>query len=149
MYQADSILPNQALAAIATWFDKKRGAAMGIMATGSSVGGVIFPIMISRMIKRNGYPWALRAAAFLILGLQIIACMTVRQRTKPAPKEFSAKRLAAPFKEFPFAVLLLGIFVLTYGMYIPIDYLPSQGYQEAHMSEDMSQYLVAILNAAR
>lgn len=122
---------------------------MGIMATGSSVGGVIFPIMISRMIKRNGYPWALRAAAFLILGLQIIACFTVRQRKKPAPKEFSAKRLAAPFKEFPFAILLLGIFVLTYGMYIPIDYLPSQGYQEAHMSEDMSQYLVAILNAAR
>lgn len=112
-------LYSPALAAIATWFDKKRGAAMGIMATGSSVGGVIFPIMISRMIKRNGYPWALRAAAFLILGLQIIACMTVRQRTKPAPKEFSAKRLAAPFKEFPFAVLLLGIFVLTYGMYIP------------------------------
>ncbi|KAH8665501.1 major facilitator superfamily domain-containing protein [Ilyonectria robusta] len=146
---ADCILRNEALTTIATWFDKKRGAAMGIMATGSSVGGVIFPIMISRMIKRNGYPWALRAAAFLILGLQIIACFTVRQRTKPAPKEFSAKRLAAPFKEFPFAILLLGIFVLTYGMYIPIDYLPSQGYQEAHMSEDMSQYLVAILNAAR
>ncbi|KAF7555094.1 hypothetical protein G7Z17_g2421 [Cylindrodendrum hubeiense] len=96
------------LTSIATWFDKKRGAAMGIMATGSSVGGVIFPIMISRMIERNGYPWAMRAAAFLILG----------------------------------------IFVLTYGMYIPIDYLPSQGYQEAHMSEDMSHYLVAILNAA-
>ncbi|KAH6892948.1 major facilitator superfamily domain-containing protein [Thelonectria olida] len=137
-----------ALTCIATWFNKKRGAAMGIMATGSSVGGVIFPIMISRMIKRNGYPWALRAAAFLILGLQIIACLTVRPRIKPVPKKLPAGRLAAPFTEFPFAILLLGIFVLTFGMYIPIDYLPSQGHQEADMSEDMSQYLVAILNAA-
>ncbi|KAH7127286.1 major facilitator superfamily domain-containing protein [Dactylonectria macrodidyma] len=141
-------LYSPALTSIATWFNKKRGAAMGIMATGSSVGGVVFPIMISRMVKRNGYPWAMRAAAFLILGLQIIACLTVRQRTKPVPKKFVAGRLAAPFTEVPFAILLLGIFVLTYGMYIPIDYLPSQGYEEAHMSEDMSHYLVAILNAA-
>ncbi|KAI5462042.1 major facilitator superfamily domain-containing protein [Mariannaea sp. PMI_226] len=141
-------LYSPALACVATWFDKKRGAAMGIMATGSSVGGVIFPIMISRMIRNNGYPWALRTAAFLILGLQILACLTVRPRTKPVPKKLPAGRLAAPFVEFPFAILLLGIFVLTYGMYIPIDYLPSQGYQEAHMSEELSQYLVAILNAA-
>ncbi|POR35487.1 hypothetical protein TPAR_04325 [Tolypocladium paradoxum] len=141
-------LYSPALASISTWFDKKRGAAMGIMATGSSVGGVIFPIMISRMIKSNGYSWALRTAAFLILGLQVIACLTVRPRTKPVPKKLPAGRLAAPFTEFAFVILLLGIFVLTYGMYIPINYLPLQGHLEAHMSEDMSQYLVAILNAA-
>ncbi|KAK3361577.1 major facilitator superfamily domain-containing protein [Lasiosphaeria ovina] len=141
-------LYSPALACISTWFNKKRGAAMGIMATGSSVGGVVFPIMISRMIKLNGYPWALRTAAFLILGLQIVACLTVRSRTKPVPKKLPAGRLAAPFTESGFAVLLFGIFVLTFGMYIPIDYLPSQGYNEAHMTEEMSQYLVAILNAA-
>ncbi|GIK05054.1 hypothetical protein Aspvir_009153 [Aspergillus viridinutans] len=38
---------SQALACVSTWFSKKRGAAMGIMVTGSSVGGVIFPIMIT------------------------------------------------------------------------------------------------------
>ncbi|KAK2591729.1 hypothetical protein QQS21_010583 [Conoideocrella luteorostrata] len=141
-------LYSPALASISTWFDKRRGAAMGIMATGSSVGGVIFPIMIGQMIKKNGYPWALRAGAFLILGLQIIACTTVRPRIKPVPKKLPMGRLAAPFTEFAFAILLVGIFVLTYGMYIPINYLPSQGYREAHMSEEMSQYLVAILNAA-
>jgi hypothetical protein len=122
---------------------------MGIMATGSSVGGVIFPIMVSRMIKETGYPLALRTAAFLILGLQIIACLTVVSRVKPVPKPLPAGRLAAPFTELPFAILLVGIFVLTFGMYLPIVYLPLQGYQEAHMSEAMSQYLVAILNAAR
>ncbi|KAF5986912.1 major facilitator superfamily transporter [Fusarium coicis] len=115
---------------------------------GSSVGGVIFPIMITRMIERNGYPWALRTAAFLILGLQVIACLTVRPRQKPVPKKLPAGRLAAPFTEPAFALLLVGIFILTYGMYIPIDYLPLSGLQEAHMSVDMSQYLVAIMNAA-
>ena len=122
---------------------------MGIMVTGSSVGGVIFPIMISRMIQSTGYPWAMRTAAFLILGLQIIAILTVRPRTKPVPKKMPAGRFAAPFTEFPFVMLLLGIFVLTYGIFIPIDYLAVQGFQEAHMSEEMAQYLVSIFNAAR
>ncbi|KAA8647985.1 uncharacterized protein ATNIH1004_003868 [Aspergillus tanneri] len=126
----------------------KRGAAMGIMVTGSSVGGVIFPIMISSMIQSTGYPWAMRTAAFLILGLQIIAILTVRPRAKLAPKKMPAGRFAAPFKEFPFVMLLLGIFVLTYGIFIPIDYLAVQGFEDAHMSEEMAQYLVSIFNAA-
>ncbi|RSL47618.1 hypothetical protein CEP54_013310 [Fusarium duplospermum] len=131
-----------------TWFSKKRGAAMGIMATGSSVGGVIFPIMISRMIKSTGYPWAMKTAAFLILGLQIIAILTVRPRTKPLPKKMPTGRYAAPFTEVPFVIMLLGIFVLTYGIFIPIDYLAVQAFQEAHMSDEMAQYLVSIFNAA-
>ncbi|KAJ5528345.1 major facilitator superfamily transporter [Penicillium frequentans] len=138
----------RSLACVSTWFSKKRGTAMGIMVTGSSVGGVIFPIMISRMIKSTGYPWAMRTAAFLILGLQIIAIFTVRPRIKPVPKKMPVGRFAAPFTELPFAMLLLGIFVLTYGIFIPIDYLAVQGLEEAHMSEEMSQYLVSIFNGA-
>ena len=122
---------------------------MGIMVTGSSVGGVVFPIMIGRMIQSTGYPWAMRTATLIILGLQIIAILAVRPRTKPVPKKMVAGRFAAPFKELPFAMLLLGISVLTYGIFIPIDYLAVQGFQEAHMSEEMAQYLVSIFNAAR
>ncbi|RSM15055.1 hypothetical protein CDV31_005135 [Fusarium ambrosium] len=137
-----------ALACMTTWFSKRRGAAMGIMATGSSLGGVIFPIMISRMIKSTGYPWAMRTAAFLILGLQIIAILTVRPRTKSVPKKMPAGRYAAPFTEIPFVIMLLGVFVLTYGIFIPIDYLAVQAFQEAHVSDEMAQYLVSIFNAA-
>src|SRR5271163_3890956 len=32
-----------------TWFLKKRGLAMGLMVSGSSLGGVIFPIMLDRL----------------------------------------------------------------------------------------------------
>ena len=146
---ADSALSNEALACLSTWFSKRRGAAMGIMVTGSSVGGVIFPILISRMIPTVGYPWTIRTAAFIILGLQIIAILTVRSRTKPTPKKMPVGRFAAPFTELPFVLLLLGLAVLDYGIFIPIDYLAVQGFQEAHVSEEMAQYLVSIFNAAR
>lgn len=122
---------------------------MGIMVTGSSVGGVIFPIMISRMIPAVGYPWTMRTCAFIILALQIFAILTVRPRTKSEPKKMPTGRLAAPFKEFPFLMLLLGMFILTYGIFIPITYMAVQGFQEAGMSVETSQYLVAIFNAAR
>ncbi|TVY73204.1 Fujikurins efflux protein [Lachnellula suecica] len=138
-----------AIACVSTWFNKKRGLAMGILVTGSSVGGVIFPIMISHMVSSSGYPWTIRTAAFIILGLQIIAILTIRPRTKPVPKKMPVGRLGAPFLELNFVLLLLGVGVLTYGIFTPIVYLAVQGFQEAHMSEEMSQYLIAIFNAAR
>jgi hypothetical protein len=58
-------------------------------------------------------------------------------------------RLAAPFTEIPFLLLMLGILVLTFGIFLPVVYLAAQGYQEAHVSEEFSQYLVSIFNAAR
>lgn len=122
---------------------------MGIMATGGSLGGVIFPIMMSRMISSTGYPWTMRTAAFLILGLQLIAILTIRPRGKPTPKKMPLGRLTAPFKELPFVMLLLGVFILTYGILIPVDYMALQASQEAQMSEQMSQYLISIFNAAR
>lgn len=60
-----------------------------------------------------------------------------------------AGRFAAPFKEFPFVMLLVGMFIVTYGIFIPITYMAVQGFQEAGMSAETSQYLVAIFNAAR
>lgn len=142
-------LCDEAIACVSTWFNKKRGWAMGILVTGSSVGGVVFPIMISHMVQSAGYPWTIRTAAFIILGLQTIAIFTVRPRTKPVPKKMPAGRFAAPFMELPFVLLLLGIGILTYGIFTPIVYLAVQGFQQAHMSEQMSQYLIALFNAAR
>jgi MFS family permease len=149
MFYADSILSNKAIACVSTWFIKKRGLAMGILVTGSSVGGVIFPLMISHMIQSVGYPWTIRTAAFIILSLQVVAILTVRPRTKPVPKKMPVGRLAAPFKELPFVLLLVGIGILTFGIFTPIVYLAVQGFQQAHMSEEMSQYLVSFFNAAR
>ncbi|KAH7009243.1 major facilitator superfamily domain-containing protein [Microdochium trichocladiopsis] len=149
-----SFLYSPAISTIATWFHKKRGLAMGIMVTGSSLGGVVFPIMLNRLIENpsTGYPWAMRISAFVVLALQIVAIFTLRPRkapaAAPAPKKSSAVTLAAPFKEFPFVVMLLGMFILMYGIFIPVNFLALQALEQAHVSESMSLYLVAIFNGA-
>ncbi|KXJ95003.1 major facilitator superfamily domain-containing protein [Microdochium bolleyi] len=155
-----SFLYSPAISTIATWFQKKRGLAMGVMVTGSSLGGVIFPIMLNRLIEnpRTGYPWAMRISAFVVLALQIVAIFTLRTRKTPKPKSVpgaapaakksSAVTLAAPFKEYNFVVMLLGMFILMYGIFIPVNFLALQALEQARVSESMSLYLVAIFNGA-
>ncbi len=50
-----------AMSSIGTWFYKNRATAFGVMASGSSLGGVIFPIMVSKLIPQIGFPWTMRA----------------------------------------------------------------------------------------
>ncbi|KAM3508001.1 hypothetical protein MY11210_006923 [Beauveria gryllotalpidicola] len=136
-----------AMSCIHGWFDKKRGAAFGILATGSSLGGVIFPIMVSRLIRRVGFPWAMRTCAFLILALLVVANLTVRSFHPPRPQKLTKAQLAKPFCQLDYVFLCAGFFCFTFGIYIPINYLPVQAL-DAGMDPSLVQYLLSILNAA-
>jgi nitrate/nitrite transporter NarK len=46
---------------IPTWFLKKRGLAYGMMAAGSGLGGIIIPIMATRLIPQIGFGWTMRS----------------------------------------------------------------------------------------
>jgi MFS family permease len=140
-------MANSAINVIHGWFNKKRGAAFGILATGSSLGGVIFPIMVSRLIRQVGFPWAMRICAFLILALLIVANLTIRAAHPPNPQKITKAQLAKPFSEFDFIFLCAGFFSFTFGIFVPIDYLPVQAL-DAGMDPDLVQYLLSILNAA-
>jgi MFS family permease len=67
-----SLIFTPAVTCVSTWFFKKRGMAIGLAAAGSSLGGVLFPIIVSRMIDEVGFGWAMRTCAFLILGLSTL-----------------------------------------------------------------------------
>ncbi|GIJ88142.1 hypothetical protein Asppvi_007059 [Aspergillus pseudoviridinutans] len=130
----------------AAWFNRNRGAAFGVLFTGSSVGGIVFPILVSHLIREIGFGWAMRVCAFLILFLLIIANVTVRAWQPPRPKRVTGAQLVKPLTEFQFVLLAVGFFLFTYGFYVPINYLPTQALA-AGMSSNLAQYLLPILNA--
>lgn len=139
----------QALSAVATWFHHKRGLAFGITMSGSSTGGVIFPIMLNQLIPKVGYGWAMRISAFLILAMLIVANLTVKSRTPPAKQPaMTIKEFFSPLAEMPFLLTALGNFLFIFGLFIPIDYIIVQAIHEG-MSTRLANYLVPILNAAR
>lgn len=136
------------MSSLPSWFQRKRGTAYGIVSSGTSLGGVIFPIMVSRLIGTVGYAWSMRISGFLILVLLIIVNLTVKSRVPPHPQQMSRKTLVQPFREVPMILLFIGFFLITFGVFVPIDYIVSQARDEG-MSNNLAQYLVALLNAAR
>ncbi|PWY71133.1 monocarboxylate transporter [Aspergillus sclerotioniger CBS 115572] len=134
------------MSSIPSWFDQKRGAAYGIVASGSSVGGIVFPIMVSRLIDQVGYGWAMRIAAFLILGLLVVMCLTVRTRTPPSKQQMDKEALLRPYRDVRMMFLVSGFVLLTFGVFIPVDYLETSALADG-MSADLAQYLLAMLNA--
>ncbi|KAL7906101.1 major facilitator superfamily domain-containing protein [Trichoderma velutinum] len=135
-----------AVTATLGWFNHKRGAAIGVLFTGSSIGGIIFPIMISHLIRELGFGWAMRICAFLMLFLLTLANLTVRAYVPPHPHKITGAELVKPLTEIDFLLIIAGFFCFSYGFFAIITYLPVQALN-AGMSADLVQYLLPILNA--
>lgn len=127
---------------------KRRAFAIGIVAAGSSLGGVIFPIMLDHLIPEVGYGWALRVSAFLILALLIIGNLTVKSRFPPSPKPLRLYQYFKPLTETPYLLTTIASFLFYLGLFLPINYIQVQS-TEYGMSKNLASYMIPILNAAR
>lgn len=136
-----------AMSSVGTWFHKNRALALGVMASGSSLGGVIFPIMIKRLVAGVGFPWAMRTASFLILGLLIYSNLTVKSRLPPTHKPWSLKEFTDPFKEPTYALVVVAAFFFFFGMFLPFTFIVLEAKYNG-MSATLAGYLVSILNAS-
>ncbi|KIV82644.1 hypothetical protein, variant [Exophiala sideris] len=135
------------MSAVTTWFFKKRALALGITAAGSSIGGVIFPIMVTRMIPEVGFGWTMRTCAFLILAFMIVANLTIVSRIPPKRTPVRPKDFVKPFGESRFSILAFGTFLTWLGLFIPFTFIILAA--DAHgVPNSLSKYLVPILNAA-
>ncbi|CAK7270509.1 hypothetical protein SEPCBS119000_004127 [Sporothrix epigloea] len=139
-----------AMAAVMQFFDKKRAAALGVAVAGSSVGGVVFPIALGRMLNdpqvtaHLSFGWAVRIVGFLMLFSLGISCVTVRPRLPPRTTQFF---LPGAFRQVNFAFIVLAMFFMFLGMFTPLFFLPSYAITKG-MHATLASYLLAITNAA-
>lgn len=129
---------------ISSYFTTKRAFAMGICASGSSLGGVIYPIMAHKLIPRLGFPWTVRILGFMIFGSMAIAITLLKVRLPPR-KPHNMVHWSS-FKDFTFIILSLGIFFGFAGLYIPFFYAQSYAISIG-VDPKFSFYLLSILNA--
>ena len=71
------------LAVLSTYFTKKRSVAIAIAASGSSTGGLIYPVIVQRLLPKIGFPWTVRIMGFIMLGLQAIYLTLMKTRLPP------------------------------------------------------------------
>ena len=140
------------LVATSTWFYHRRAAALGIMVSGSSLGGVVLPIMMSRMIDPEinnvGFAWTMRALGFLFLGLLTVTCLTVKARIPPQPRPFKFREYYDNAKDPNLALIIAASFLFYWGMFLPFTYVMLQA-QDQGMDPTLASYLLSIMNAVR
>ena len=133
------------VAVVSTWFSSKRGTATGITASAGSVAGVTFPIIFNALDTRVGFHWAMRIMGFFTLSTLTVAALILRPRVMPTGKRSLLEPQA--FRDPPYLLFSIGLFLIFVGLYIPSFYVPSYALQALHTSEDLSFYLLAMLHA--
>ncbi|PTB64207.1 MFS general substrate transporter [Trichoderma citrinoviride] len=76
----NALLFYPATGAISEWFNHKRGLALGIALSGSSVGGIFWPIIINKLFDSVPAPWVHRIIALISVPVLLISCFLVRER---------------------------------------------------------------------
>lgn len=71
---------NPSVAVLGHWFRRRRALAIGLATGGSASGGVIFPIILEKLIPVVGFGWAVRIIAFVTMACLIVSCLTIRTR---------------------------------------------------------------------
>lgn len=138
---------NPTMAVVGHWFRRKRAYAIGVVASGSSVGGVFFPIMLQRLIPTVGFPWAVRAAAFICLGCLTISCLTIRTRLPPS-RNLSLRGFidVGGFHDWKYVCAGIGAFLVFYALFIPYFYIQIYATFRG-VPNSYAIYLLPIINA--
>ncbi|KAK4863156.1 hypothetical protein LT330_001934 [Penicillium expansum] len=158
------------LALVGQYIKLKRAAAMGIVLAGSSLGGIIWPIVIDRLIKHPsiGFPWTMRIVSFVMIPCFIFSCAVAKspdtpktnlesrdssQRSdeiiteqKDIPQSHKAEALALVRKP-SLQLLCLAVFIIYFGMFSPFFYTTSYAVEKG-FSTSLAFYTVSIVNGA-
>lgn len=146
MGSAVAFLQFPAFAAVAQYFDKKRAAALGLIASGSSIGGIIFPIVLSKLLNSSniGFGWSIRIVAFIILPFMLFACVAINPRVPPRETMLA---IGEAWKMPRYVLVVASLFFMMMGMWTPVFYIPTYAVSRG-MDTVLAAYLLAIINGA-
>ncbi|KAM3068404.1 Agnestins efflux protein AgnL12 [Clarireedia jacksonii] len=130
----------------AQYFSKNRGMALGIVISGSSLGGVIWPIALHNLLTEVGFGWAVRIAAFIQLPLLVFGCVF----TRPPVGLMGHAKGKADFSCMKNPILILfsaGLFLIYFGLFTPFFFVTSWT-ESLGLDSDFAFYTISIINGA-
>ncbi|EPQ30089.1 uncharacterized protein PFL1_02206 [Pseudozyma flocculosa PF-1] len=152
-------------------FREKKGIAIALIVSGSSLGGVVWPIVVKQLLASVGFGWTWRIIGFISVVLFGIGVLTV---TSPIIRDVGlprpVMRLLSPDADEPsdktgpkppraplfyfellkdpaYLLTMLSFAFMFFGLFFEFFYLPSWGATKG-MSASLQFYSVSILNAA-
>ncbi|CAH0059166.1 unnamed protein product [Clonostachys solani] len=118
--------------AIAEWFDKRRGVALGIAASGSSVGGIFWPSVLNAMFHTVGFGWVHRATGLICLPFFIFSSIFIRGRKGLAGHDTHGRVVDPSYRNprkaifrWDFIAFIISEFLVYLGFLIPFGFIPA------------------------
>lgn len=134
------------VAVLPTYFSTRLGLAVGIASSGSSLGGVIYPIVLYRLISRIGFPWSVRVLGFLALATLLIPVTVMKMRVRP-PKIRALTDWSA-FTDWGWGLFTIATFIGFTGLAAILFYISFYAADTHVTNTKMAFYIVPIFNAA-
>ncbi|KAI8148165.1 major facilitator superfamily domain-containing protein [Fennellomyces sp. T-0311] len=127
------------------YFDRKRGFALGLIASGSGIGGLIMPFIMTPINRSLGGGWTYRILGFICLACDLLACILVKDRV-PQPR--GRKKLSDiikfdVFKSGSFRIWCGGATMQMIGYFIPFFFVPSHA-THLGLSDSQGSSVVAV-----
>ncbi|KAJ7639243.1 MFS general substrate transporter [Roridomyces roridus] len=128
------------------YFRRRRAVAMGIMISSGSFGGVIYSILLNKILPREdlGFPWAVRFVAFINLVLLAVANLIMKPR--PLARGSEPVDMGQIFRDGPYWITVFGLFLGFLGVFIPYFYLQLFSFTQGVDSKFLT-WVIPILNA--
>jgi predicted MFS family arabinose efflux permease len=102
--------------------------------------------MLQSIFAKSGFGWATRALGFVYLFLLAFANVLIRSRLPPKP--FSRENVMPDlrmFKDLTLVIMTAGVFLIEWGMFMPITYITSFALRTG-MRSSLAYQLLAIFN---
>jgi len=154
------------IALVGQYFKRSRAAATGFVVAGSSLGGIVWPIVIDRLLNTTsiGFPWTMRIIGFIMIPCLSFSCVAAKspesvvqrkdleapETRPPTEKEPKHERNAARkalYWQSSMQLTCLAMFVTYFGLFAPIFYLPSFATEQG-FSATLAFYTASIVNGA-
>jgi MFS family permease len=131
-------------AILSGYFAKNRALAIGIAASGSATGGVIFPAIVSRLLPRIGFPWTVRVIGFVMLST---ACLTIPFfKSRLGPRRTGPLLELSAFKELPYLLFSISMFLTFWGLYFAFYYVGIWAKQILGTSNTTTINVLSVMN---
>jgi MFS family permease len=111
----NGLLFTPTLSLLATYFERRRGLALGIVTTGNSIGGMVYPVVVRQLLPSVGFAWTSRVLGFI--NLACLASVLVFMRPRLAPRKTGPMLDFTAYKEPVYLACVAGLFFSQWAVF--------------------------------
>lgn len=134
-----------AVTVIGSYWKERKAMALGLAASGSGTGSILFPLVIEHLQPSIGFPRAVQVQGYIALAFAIIINLLLRPRLPP--------RKAGPlvewkaFLEPTYLLFTIGVFLIFFALYFCFFFINTYATSIVGLSPEKAVNLLVVINA--